>query len=201
MMFRSWLPAAFFSLVSVAHAQRPTATYVGGNVMMLDLDGQRVFVDGPGTGKFLPREGDIVLHATGAAEGDRFFSPALAGELLERKSSMVGEATGVYVYPKVTPSAAGPHVSYLVQWNGRRMWFCGDTEDATELLATKDLDAVFLTPAVAAAVEKAGRSLDARYVLYYHTTNKEQQDNALSVPCDRCKVSLPWPGEVIQLFR
>ena len=201
MMFRACLTAFLVVLVNVADAQRPTATYVGGNVMMLDLDGQRVFVDGPGTGKFLPREGDIVLHVNGTADGERVFSPALAGEQLERRSSMVGESTGVYVYPKVTPSAGGPHVSYLVQWNGRRMWFCGDTEDATELLATKDLDAVFLTPAVAAAVEKAGRSLDARYVLFYHTTNKEQQDNALSVPCDRCKVSLPWPGEVIQLFR
>lgn len=201
MMFRACLAAVLAASVNMAWAQRPTATFVGGSLMMLDLDVQRVFVDGPGTGRFLPRDGDIVLHVSGTAEGARVFSPALIGEALERQSSTVGESTGVYVYPKVTPSASGPHVSYLVQWNGRRMWFCGDTEDATELLATKDLDAVFLTPAMAAAVEKAGRSLDARYVLFYHTTNKEQQDNALSVPCDRCKVSLPWPGEVIQLFR
>jgi hypothetical protein len=201
MMFRAVLIGTFFALVTPASAQRPTATFAGGPLMVLDLGGQRVFVDGPGTGKYAPGEQDIVLHVKGAAEGLRVFSPALTGEALERRSSEVGESTGVYVYPKPTPATDGPHVSYLVQWNGRRMWFCGDTEDPTELLATKELDAVFLTPAVAKAVEAAGRALDARYVLFYHTTNKEQQDNALSVPCDRCKVSLPWPGEVITLFR
>ena len=49
MMFRACLTAVLVVLVNVADAQRPTATYVGGSVMMLDLDGQRVFVDGPGT--------------------------------------------------------------------------------------------------------------------------------------------------------
>lgn len=168
---------------------------------MLTLDGQRVFVDGPGSGSFVPEERDLVLHVTGTADGPRIFSPALIGEQLERRTADVGEGTGVYVYPQVTPAASGPHVSYLVQWNGRRIWFCGDTDDPTALIATTELDLVFLTPAMAAALQRTRRSLEARTVVFYHTTEKDLVDAAPSVPCERCRVLLPRPGDVVQLFR
>lgn len=201
MLFRAALLSILSCTLSAAHAQRPTATYVGGSVVMLELDGQRVLVDGPGSGGYLPRQNDLVLHTTGTADGPRIFSPALTGEQLELRTAAVGEGTGVYVYPRVTPAAGGPHVSYLLQWNGRRIWFCGDTGDPAALLATADLDLVFLTPDMADALARMKRSLDARMVVFYHTTEAQQQEGALTVSCARCKVLVPAPGEVLQLFR
>lgn len=201
MVFRTLLPAALAFACTQAFAQRPTATILGGPVVMLNLDGQRVFVDGPGTGAGAPQEGDLVLHTSGTADGPRTFSPALSGDDLDRRTSAVGEGTGVYVYPQPTPAVASPHVSYLLQWNGRRMWFCGDAVDPAALLATAELDVVFITPGMAAAIAAAGRSIDARMVVFYHTTERQQEENALSVPCARCKVMVPRSGEVLQLFR
>jgi L-ascorbate metabolism protein UlaG (beta-lactamase superfamily) len=60
------------------------------------------------------------------------------------------------------------HYSYLVEWGGLRLYFTGDTEDATALLAQKSLDAAFVSPWLLDGVVKAGRRVDARRVVVYH---------------------------------
>lgn len=203
-MFRTVFPTMAIALVaSASFAQRPTATFVGGSLVRLDLDGFRVFADAPMDHKGIGPD-DIALYVTEPPTpvlGGRAFTPAFNGEVLDRRTERLGEKTGIYVNPRSTPLGETPHYSYIVQWNGRRVYFTGDTEDIKDLLETHDLDVAFVTPAIMAAFEKAGRVIEARTVVIYHTTNKEQQGASLSVPCDRCKVVLPTPGEVIPLFR
>ena len=205
MMFRSFLTGFVFCTGLVAVAQRPTATMVSSGLIRLDLDGFRVFADAP-TDRDVASFGvdDVVLFAskpTGPPTGGRTFMPSMTGEVLDRRTERLGEKTGIYVHPLATPLGETPHYSYLVQWNGRRMYFSGETTDTKDLLAATDLDIAFVSPGIMAAVEKAGRVIEAKTVVVYHATNEEQQSRNMSVPCDHCKVLLPMPGEAIQLFR
>lgn len=150
------------------------------------------------------RADDIALYTRTPAAApvcSAAFTPDLKGEALDRFSAEVGERTGIYVHatPDTVDNAA--HATYLIHWNGRRMWFCGESTDPDVLLNMAELDVAFVSPALMKAIEAKGRTIDARTVVIYHTSNKEQQDQGLSVPCDRCKTVLPFPGDVIQLFR
>ncbi len=205
MMFRSSLTGILFCLVAGVSAQRPTATMVSSGLIRLDLDGFHVFADAPAA-RDMSTIGvdDVVLFATEPATppaGGRTFMPSITGEVLDRRTERLGEKIGIYVHPVPTPLGDAPHYSYLVQWNGRRIYFSGETVDTKDLFAATELDLAFVTPALLAAVEKAGRVVEARTVVVYHTTNAEQQSTNMSVPCDRCKVVLALPGETIQLFR
>ena len=204
-MFRSSLPiiAVILSCAAVS-AQRPTATLVNNSLVRLDLDGFKLFADAPPHGSDVAiGPDDIALYTvepTAPVVGGRTFMPSMEGELLERRTERLGEKTDIYVHPTITPYQDAPHSSYLVQWNGRRIWFSGLTEDPTALLAATDIDLAFVNPALCVAIEKAGRVIQAKTVVVYHLPGSEGGGD-LSVPCDRCKVVLPWPGEVIQLFR
>ncbi len=204
-MFRSSLPIiAVILSCTAAHAQRPTATLINNNLVRLDLDGFKLYADAPdeASARAIGVD-DIVLYATEPASpvpGGRTFMPSMEGELLERRTERLGEKTAIYVHTTTTPYMDAPHSSYLVQWNDRRIWFSGLTEDPTALLAATDLDLAFVNPALIKAVEKAGRTISARTVIVYHLPEGEG-GGEMSVPCDRCKVLLPVPGEVIQLFR
>ncbi|MBL7985813.1 MAG: hypothetical protein JNM91_12480 [Flavobacteriales bacterium] len=189
-------------LVLGLKAQRPTATFISESLVRLDLDGIRVFADAP-TDPVAAGIGvdDVVLFATEPASppaGGRTFMPSMTGELLERRTERLGEKTAIYVHPVVTPIGEAPHYSYLVQWNGRRIYFTGETTDTKELLALTDLDLVFATPAIVAEVAKVGKEIGGRMVVIYHNTGKLEE---VSVPCYRCKVMAPAVGETIQLFR
>ena len=48
-----------------------------------------------------------------------------------------GRAQGdlVTIRPLATPHARLEHYSYVVEWNGQRLYFTGDTEDTAALLA------------------------------------------------------------------
>lgn len=204
-MFRSSLPiiAVILSCAAVS-AQRPTATLINGGLVRLELDGFKLYADAPDeTSAKAIAVDDIVLYATEPASpvpGGRTFMPSMEGELLERRTERLGEKTAIYVHPTSTPYQDSPHSSYLVQWNGRRIWFSGLTEDPAALLAATDIDLAFVNPALVKAIEKAGRSISARTVVVYHLPDGEG-GGEMSVPCERCKVVLPIPGEVIQLLR
>ncbi len=202
MMFRSWVLGVLFSLVAAVSAQRPTATLLSSGLVRLDLDGFRVFADGPIASDMAAMGvDDVVLFATEPTSppaGGRTFMPSMTGELLERRTERLGEKTAIYVHPVVTPLGEATHYSYLVQWNGRRIYFTGETTDTKELLALTDLDLVFATPAIVAEVVKAGKEIGGRMVVIYHNTAKLEE---LSVPCYHCKVIVPAEGETIQLFR
>jgi L-ascorbate metabolism protein UlaG (beta-lactamase superfamily) len=74
----------------------------------------------------------------------------------------------VVVTPRATPHARLEHYSYLVEWSGLRLFFTGDTEDASELLRQRELDVAFVSPWLLRAVASAGRRIDARRIVVYH---------------------------------
>ena len=202
MLFRSLFAGALFCVASALSAQRPTATLVSPGLVRLDLDGFHVFGDDP-TPADMPAIGvdDVVLFASEPATlppGGRTFMPSMEGELLDRRTERLGEKTAIYVHPVSTPMGEAPHYSYLVQWNGRRIFFSGATSDIRDLLAATDLDLVFVSPAIVAEVKKAGKEIGARTVVIYRSPEKIED---IEVPCYRCKVVQPAIGETIQLFR
>ncbi len=77
------------------------------------------------------------------------------------------------VEPIRTPHANLEHYSYVVSWKGRRLFFSGDTEDPTALLAARDLDVAFVSPWLLARARNAGGRIDARRVVVYHQQDGE----------------------------
>ena len=202
MMFRSLSAGAFFCAAIAISAQRPTATLVSPGLVRLDLDGFHVFGDEPTSADLATISvDDVVLFASEPAApppGGRTFMPSMEGELLERRTERLGEKTAIYVHPVSVPIGEVPHYSYLVQWNGRRIFFSGATTDIKDLLAATDLDLVFVSPAIVAEVKKAGKEIGARTVVIYRSPERIED---IDVPCYRCKVIQPTTGETIQLFR
>ena len=80
---------------------------------------------------------------------------------------------GITIRPQRTPHAGLEHYSYVVEWNGRRLFFTGDTEDPSALLAARDLDAAFVSPWLLRAVQRRGARIDARSVIVYHHRDDE----------------------------
>ena len=91
-----------------------------------------------------------------------------------------------------TPHAGVGHSSYLVTWNGLRLFFTGDTESTERLLAMKDLDAAFVSPWLLEAVAEQKGRIDAKQVVVYHQTSTE------TVP-DIQHRKLPKQGETFTL--
>lgn len=90
---------------------------------------------------------------------------------------------GLTIRPVATPHAALEHYSYVVEWNGLRLYFTGDTDDTATLLAARDLDVAFVSPWLLRAVERNRGRIDARQVVVYH----HQADE--TVP--------PFPGRIV----
>ncbi len=198
---------AFFILLTVlplgAQAQRPTATFLGGSLVRLELDGFRVFADAPPTHEGIALD-DVALFMVDPPTpppGGPVFTPAYSGEVLDRRTERLAERTGIYVYPRPTPLGDTAHYSYLVQWSGRRIYFTGETRDPQDLLEVSEVDVAFVTPVLLTAVEKAHRSINAKTVVVYHTGDLDVASEPVHVPCDHCKVVVPRVGDVIQLFR
>jgi L-ascorbate metabolism protein UlaG (beta-lactamase superfamily) len=99
---------------------------------------------------------------------------------------------GVTIRPLATRHGPLEHYSYVVEWNGLRLYFTGDTEDTTALLAARDLDYAFVSPWLLAAVQRAGRKIDARTVVVYHHRDGE------TVPPFQDPV-VPRQGQVLTL--
>ncbi|NNF56873.1 MAG: MBL fold metallo-hydrolase [Rhodothermaceae bacterium] len=72
------------------------------------------------------------------------------------------------VLPIRTPHSNTEHYSYLVAWRGVRLFFVGDTEDPSALLARADLDVVFITPWLSCIVEDQGATVKAERLVLYH---------------------------------
>ena len=91
-----------------------------------------------------------------------------------------------------TPHAGIGHSSYLVTWNGLRLYFTGDTESTERLLAMKNLDAALVSPWLLNAVAEQKARIDSRNVIVYH------QRPTGTVP-DIQKRRLPKQGETFTL--
>jgi L-ascorbate metabolism protein UlaG (beta-lactamase superfamily) len=77
------------------------------------------------------------------------------------------------VIPLTTPHARLEHYSYRVEWSGFSLYFTGDTEDPSELLRQRELDAAFVSPWLLRAATKGGRRIDARRIVVYHHEKDE----------------------------
>ena len=75
------------------------------------------------------------------------------------------------------------HFSYLVTWQGRKLYFSGDTESDDALLNMPGLDVAFVSPWVLFAAAKAGKRVDAKKIVVYHHR------------ADQTKP--PYPGSVV----
>jgi L-ascorbate metabolism protein UlaG (beta-lactamase superfamily) len=92
-----------------------------------------------------------------------------------------------------TPHADIGHYSYVVTWHDRRLYFTGDTDDATALLAATSLDVAFVSPWLFQRAKKSGRQIDARRIVIYHQTADE------TVPGCSGICSVPTQGQALQI--
>lgn len=100
----------------------------------------------------------------------------------------VGEIT---ITPRSFEHAGVDHHCYLIEWNGRRLYFTGDTALVEALVGLPDLDVAFLSPwlATSAAVKQA--LPQAKQLVIYHHRDGE------TVPaCKACLV--PKQRDVIR---
>lgn len=111
----------------------------------------------------------------------------------DRAGPEAAAAWGISVRPVPTPHVAG-HRSYRVDWHGRSIYFTGDTEDASALLAERQLDVAFVTPWLWRQVRAAGRVIDATQVVIYHHEATESVGDCLGacqVPAQGWELRLP----------
>jgi L-ascorbate metabolism protein UlaG (beta-lactamase superfamily) len=75
---------------------------------------------------------------------------------------------GLSIHPLRTPHGDVEHYSYLIEWGGKRLYFTGDTDDTSALLAARGLDVAFVTPWLLKATHAEGRRIDAGQIIVYH---------------------------------
>ncbi|HKD16252.1 MAG TPA: MBL fold metallo-hydrolase [Thermoanaerobaculia bacterium] len=100
----------------------------------------------------------------------------------------------VVIEPIRTPHGTIDHRSYLVTWNGLRLYFTGDTDSTEALLAAKNLDVAFVSPWILGEVHEQGKRIDARRVIVYHHRPGE-------TPPTFQNAVAPRQGEVLVLER
>ncbi len=93
----------------------------------------------------------------------------------------------IKVTPIQTPHTPEHH-SYQMEWLGMTLYFTGDTE-TTEFLPEENVDVLFITPWLAEAAIKEGKTLRAYQVVIYHHRKNQK------VACEHCMV--PEQGAVI----
>jgi hypothetical protein len=71
------------------------------------------------------------------------------------------------------------HLSYLVEWNERRIFISGDTHVADTMASMKNLDLVFAAPWVLFDANDRGLKIDSKRIIVYHlrTTDKLTTDS------------------------
>ena len=83
-------------------------------------------------------------------------------------------ADNLVIHPIATDHTAA-HSSYRVEWDGVSMYFTGDTEDPTALLAQRDLDLAFVTPWLLETIATAGATIDADRIIVHHHASGEDR--------------------------
>lgn len=192
------------------------ARYLGGAGLELTDGETTIFVDFPYTaGAYdapewpdrspLPRAGALCLFTHShldhvapdelALAGCTVAGPADVRSLVPESRRLSGAGAlrfeGVGIVPVPSDHAGLEHLSYRIEWEGFRMYVTGDTDDARELLAQRDVDVAFVTPWLLSQKRVADRLDAARIVLVHH-------DEATTAPgCERCFV--PKPGQILRL--
>ena len=78
------------------------------------------------------------------------------------------EVGDIRIATYLTPHGDTEHYSYLVMWGDMRLYFSGDTDDASYLLQMNELDVAFVTPWLLCAVAERGRAVPAKQVILQH---------------------------------
>ena len=91
-------------------------------------------------------------------------SPLPAARVIVGDSVQVG-AFAVVAVP--TPHT-DDHRSYRVRWRGRVLYFVGDTEEPSFVLAEQPVDLLFITPWLACSARDTGRTPRAARAILYH---------------------------------
>jgi len=99
----------------------------------------------------------------------------------------------VTIRPVPTGHGRVGHFSYLVEWKGLQLYFTGDTESTRELASQGPLDALFVSPWLVEAAQKAHVLPQAARVILYHRKAGE----AAPASCPKCLV--PKQGEIIEI--
>jgi L-ascorbate metabolism protein UlaG (beta-lactamase superfamily) len=116
---------------------------------------------------------DHFLPALAAQYCTRVIGPldvtgGLEGRGIRARNETASTFGPMQVTPFATPHAKLEHYSYLVEWNGLRLYFTGDTEDAADLLRQRGLDVAFVSPWLLRTATRDARRIDARRVVVYH---------------------------------
>jgi L-ascorbate metabolism protein UlaG (beta-lactamase superfamily) len=113
----------------------------------------------------------------------------------DRVVALKGTTTwgAVQIEPLETPHARIGHYSYIVTWQGKRLYFSGDTEDARSVILAKNLDAAFVSPWMYRIVMKVGRRIDTKRVVIYHHEAGQQ------VPGCEAGCVVPKQGDTIAI--
>lgn len=80
----------------------------------------------------------------------------------------------IVIEPIETPHARIGHYSYIVSWQGKRLYFSGDTESPDSLLAAQRLDLAFVSSWQFQSAQRRGGRIDAKRVVIYHHQPGEQ---------------------------
>jgi L-ascorbate metabolism protein UlaG (beta-lactamase superfamily) len=99
----------------------------------------------------------------------------------------------VLIEPVETPHAQVGHYSYIVTWQGKRLYFSGDTEETRSVVSAKNLDAAFVSPWLYGYLLKQSARIDAKRVVIYHHEAGQQ------VPGCAGGCVVPKQGETISI--
>ncbi len=66
------------------------------------------------------------------------------------------------------------HYSYLIQWDGKRIFISGDAENADTLVKMKDLDLVFAPYWVLLDANNRNLKIDSKKIIVYHLRNGDK---------------------------
>ena len=84
------------------------------------------------------------------------------------------------------------HLSYLVTWAGRKMFFVGDTEDLAAFKDLPKLDALFITPWLYRKAKTNNALPETKKIIIYHHVNKE-----IIPDCSTCII--PTQSQIIDI--
>ncbi len=65
------------------------------------------------------------------------------------------------------------HLSYLIEWNQKRIFISGDTHLSDTLVSIKNLDLVFAAPWVLIDANDRNLKIDAKKIIVYHLRNSD----------------------------
>ena len=131
--------------------------------------------------RFLPTSWRIV--------GPREVTASLPGARVIALDSVVRIGDAV-LRPVATSHAGVEHYSWLIEWQGRRFFFVGDTDDPAALLAAGPLDIAFVSSWLLKSARRGGGIVPARTVVLYHHTDPASER------CTPCVV--PTQGATIR---